>query len=78
MQVCIEGVCVLPNQQGRGSIRVVATDFSEAWTDGREEASRAELEGSIDGDVCTCNWSNLVGYGCRRLRCKTSGVVWQR
>jgi hypothetical protein len=38
----------------------------------------AELEGSIDGDVCTCNWSNLVGHGCRRLRCETSGVVWQQ
>jgi hypothetical protein len=34
---------------------------SEAWIDKREEASRAELEGSIDGDVYTCNWSNLVG-----------------
>jgi hypothetical protein len=29
-------------------------------------------------DVCTCNWSNLVGHGCRRLRYNTSGVVWQR
>ena len=51
---------------------------SEAWIEGREEASRTELEGSIDGDVCTCNWSNLVGQGYRKLRCKTSGVAWQR
>jgi hypothetical protein len=28
--------------------------------------------------VCTCNWSNLVGHSCRRLRCETSGVVWQQ
>ena len=51
---------------------------SEAWIDGRGEVSRAELEGSIDCDVYACNWSNLVGHCCRRLRCKTSGVVLQR
>jgi hypothetical protein len=51
---------------------------SEAWIDERGEASRTEPEGSIDGDVCTCNWINLVGHGCRRLRCKALGVVWQQ
>jgi hypothetical protein len=51
---------------------------SEAWIKSREEASKAELEGSIDGDVCTCNWSNLVGHGCRRLQCKALSVVWQQ
>jgi hypothetical protein len=46
-----------------------------AWIEGREKASMAKLEGSIDGDVCTSKWSNLVGHSCRRLRCKTYGVV---
>jgi hypothetical protein len=51
---------------------------SEAWIERREEASKAELEGSIDSVVYTCNWSNLVGHGYRRLQCKALGVVWQQ
>jgi hypothetical protein len=77
MQVCMgEFVCIqMSKGVDRFELHVLG---SEAWIDEREEASRAELEGSIDGRVYTCNWSNLVGQGCRRLRCKTSGVVWQR
>jgi hypothetical protein len=60
MQVCIgEVACFqISKDMDRFELHVQG---SEAWIDEREEASRAELEGSIDGDVCTCNWSNLVG-----------------
>jgi hypothetical protein len=68
---------VLPNQQRRGSIRVARAGF-EAWIDEHEEASRDKLKGSMDGDVCTCNCSNLVGHSCKRLRYKALDVVWQQ
>ena len=55
MQVCMGGVCVLPNQQGRRSIRVVATNFLKHGSMGAE-ASKAELEGSID---CGCLYLQL-------------------
>jgi hypothetical protein len=60
---------VLPNQKGADRFKL-HVQGSEAWIERREEASMAELEGSIDSDVYTCNWSNLVGHGCSRLRCK--------
>jgi hypothetical protein len=50
----------------------------EAWIDEHEEASRAKLKGSMDGDVCTCNCSNLVGHSCKRLRYKALDIVWHQ
>jgi hypothetical protein len=76
MQVCMEEfVCF---QISKGADRFeLHVQGSEAWIDEGGEASRAELEGSIEGDVCSWNWSNLVGHDCRRLLSKALGVVWQ-
>jgi hypothetical protein len=54
MQVCMgEFVCIqMSKGVDRFELHVLG---SEAWIDEREEASRAELEGSIDGRVYTCN-----------------------
>jgi hypothetical protein len=54
MQVCMgEFVCFqISKGVDRFELHVLG---SEAWIDEREEASRAELEGSIDGRVYTCN-----------------------
>jgi hypothetical protein len=77
MQVCMEEFACFQISKGADPFEL-HVQGSEAWIYKRGEASRAELEGSIDVDVYTCNWSNLVGHGCRRLRCKTSDIVWQR
>jgi hypothetical protein len=60
MQVCMKEIACFQISKGADRFEL-HVQGSEAWIDECEEASRAELEGSIDGDVCTCNWSNLVG-----------------
>jgi hypothetical protein len=60
MHVCIEEFACFQISKGADRFKL-HVQGSEAWIDKREEASRAKLEGSIYGDVYTCNWSNLVG-----------------
>jgi hypothetical protein len=57
MQVCMREFACFQISKGADRFEL-HVQGSEALIDERGEASRAELEGSIDGDVCTCNWSN--------------------
>jgi hypothetical protein len=71
MQVCMREFTCFQISKGANRFEL-HVQGSEAWIDECGEASRAELEGSIDDDVCTCNWSNLVGHGCRDYCVKRS------
>jgi hypothetical protein len=50
MQVCMGEFACFKISKGMDRFEL-HVQGSEAWIDEREEASRAELEGSIDGDM---------------------------
>jgi hypothetical protein len=54
MQVCMGEFVCFQISKGVDRFELHVQGF-EAWIDKREEASRAELQGSIDVDVYTCN-----------------------